>query len=176
MKYSIVDKEKAAALKEKFIYSFVNQNSEWYQTNIAVLEPCEDGDFYSGYLWEGLKDNSNYELECTIENACAYLATKNKTFIMWDLFSKTRISDPSYFANAVARDSVILMNAQEAAGVIMHEWYSDWGNERYFPEDLYCFDESMSWFVVFTHEGWDCFTAPDKGLSEDDYIRICFKF
>lgn len=30
----------------------------------------------------------------------------------------------------------------------------------------------MSWYAIFTHEGWDQFTNPE--LDEDAYIRICF--
>ena len=40
------------------------------------------------------------------------------------------------------------------------------------PEDIYCFDESVSWYAIFTHEGWDGWTSPE--LDEDVYIRVCF--
>ena len=44
------------------------------------------------------------------------------------------------------------------------------------PEDIYCFDESMEWYVIFIHEGWEKgWEKPnDPELNEDDYIRICF--
>lgn len=34
------------------------------------------------------------------------------------------------------------------------------------------FDDTMSWYVIFTHEGWDSYSKPE--LNEDEYIRICF--
>ena len=174
--FEIVEREKAISLRGKYIYSFVDQNLEGYNDNISTLKFYEDGYFYSGYLWDYLRNNNNYELECTIENACDYLAEKDKIYIMWDLFSKTRVNDESYLANTITRDSVVQMRAQEAADIILREWYTNRDAENFFPEDFYCFDESMSWFVAFTHEGWDCFTAPNRGLGKDDYIRICFKF
>ena len=175
LQYEIIDKHKGIELRKLFIKKFVDENINGYKTNIASVNYEDDSSFYQGYLWDYFKNNCNYELECTLEEASEYLRTKNKIYIMWDVFSDKYIRDFSYFSQNVARNSVIQMDAQLVSEIINREWNNKNNLNRVFPEDIYCFDENMEWCVVFTHEEWDAFTAPDRVVNEDDYIRICFK-
>lgn len=177
MKYLEIEHEKAVRLREDFINAFVNKTSSWYERKIATLHQYEDGVCYGGYLWETLKGNESYELECSMEGACDYLRMKDAVYVMQDIHSGTRGYSPCVFACQFSKDAVLKVSGGELADRILKEWqetFENWETERFFPEDIYCFDDDMEWFVIFTHEGWDQLTAPERGLDEDDYIRICF--
>lgn len=171
-----VEHVEALRLRERFIDSFENKEHPMYKVQIATRRQFEDGDCYIGYLWDYLKDNELYELECSMEQACDYLRQKGAIYVMQDIHSRERENCPCVFSAQFSKDAVLKMDGRELADRIPKEWselYWKW-SERFFPEDIYCFDDSMDWFVIFTHEGWDQITAPDRGLGEEDYIRICF--
>lgn len=121
LQYEIIDKHKGIELRKLFIKRFVDENINGYKTNIASVNYEDDSSFYQGYLWDYFKNNCNYELECTIEEASEYLRTKNKIYIMWDVFSDKYIRDFSYFSQNVARNSVIQMDAQLVSEIINRE-------------------------------------------------------
>ena len=61
--------------------------------------------------------------------------------------------------NEMIEGFVAKTDAAELAKLIEYEWYTGWKafwEERYFegslPEDLYIFDETFRWTIVFTHE------------------------
>lgn len=180
MEFEIISPEQAGKLRTGFIQRFVDTSSEHYQTYIASPVSCSDGLCYIGYLWDCLLDNETYQKECDMETAAAFLKDKEAVFVMWDLFSRERVVDHRRFSLHYPKDTVICMRGQLLGQTVVEEWNAEqdaWNNDcqvedLWFPEDIYCFDESMSWYVIFTHEGWDHETNPE--LSEDAYIRICF--
>ena len=71
-------------------------------------------------------------------------------------------------------------NPKEFAEFIHYEWKRsctfDYENEEEWsepilPGDLYVFDESFLWMLVFTHHNSDDF-APDR--EENSFNRLCF--
>ena len=98
--------------------------------------------------------------------------------MMWDLFSKERLAHKR-FSLEHPKDTVISMQANFLSQKVVEEWNREqaaWAADcmcegLWLPEDIYCFDESMEWYVIFTHEGWEKPNGPE--LNEDDYIRIC---
>ncbi len=171
--FSVVEKAKALRLRERFISAFIDTSHEMFHEHIEVLHSYPDGEFYRGYLWCFLEDNGEYEHECTMETACECLKKHNNIYVMWDLFSNHRIKNSCKFVNGYEKSTVIETSGALVAEMIPDEWGEIYDPSRcWFPDDIYCFDESMNWYVVFTHEGWDSYTNPE--LKEDDYIRICF--
>ena len=69
LQYEIIDKHKGIELRKLFIKRFVDENINGYKTNIASVNYEDDSSFYQGYLWDYFKNNCNYELECTLEEA-----------------------------------------------------------------------------------------------------------
>ena len=180
MEFKIVPPEKATALRKTFIQKFVNTTSDHYQKHISTLIQYTDGLYYDGYLWECLQGNDKYQLECSMDVAADFLKDKKNVFVMWDLFSKERVNDNKYFSLDYPKDTIISMQGDLLGQQVVTEWHTEQSAWRkncqpqnlWLPEDIYCFDECMDWYVIFTHEGWDSLTNPE--LDEDAYIRICF--
>ena len=170
--FRIVDKEKSESLRKEFIKTFVNTEADKYHEYIEVMHSYNDGEFYNGYLWDFLRHNDNYEKECSMQCAGEYLCGKNSVYIMWDLYSNQRVLDGSRFAVEYPKNIIIEMSGSRLTEVVIDKWNQGIQVPHWLPEDIYCFDESMSWYVIFTHEGHDHYTNPE--LNEDDYIRICF--
>ena len=179
MKFEILPTEQAVALRKAFIRRFVDTTSEHYQKHIATLSQDIDGFCYDGYLWDCLHDNKMLEKECRMEDAAAFLRDKKNVFFMWDLFSKERLSGKR-FSSEYPKAAVISIEGSLLSQIIVEEWNNEhdaWTSGfqcqgLWLPEDIYCFDESVSWYAIFTHEGWDGWTNPE--LDEDVYIRVCF--
>ncbi len=115
-----------------------------------------------------------------MEEAAAFLRNKKSVFVMWDLFSNERVNDYKRFSLEYPKNTVINVRGDSFARTVIEEWNREqaaWEagylcQELWLPEDIYCFDESMSWYAIFTHEGWDSGTNPE--LDDNAYIRICF--
>lgn len=115
-----------------------------------------------------------------METAAEFLRGKKNVFVMWDLFSSKRVLDHKRFSLEHPKNTVIKVQGDLLGQKIVEEWNSEqaaWAADcgshgLWLPEDIYCFDESMDWYAIFTHEGWDSWTDPE--LEEDAYIRICF--
>lgn len=180
MKFEILPTKQAVALRKAFIRKFVDTTSEHYQKHIATLIRDIDGFCYDGYLWDCLKDNKKWKKECRMEDATAFLRDKKNVFFMWDLFSEERLSGKR-LSLEYPKASIISMEGSLLGQKIVEEWnieHDAWTSGfqcqgLWLPEDIYCFDESMSWYVIFTHEGRDSWTDPE--LDEDVYIRVCFR-
>lgn len=184
MEFEIIPAEKAKSLRKAFIHEFIDTTTKHYKKHILTLIQYTDGLFYDGYLWDCLKENDHYQKECSMETAAEYLTGKKSVFAMWDLFSRERIRDGRRFSLEYPRDTVIRTDGKVLAQKVVQEWNDEqaaWDAGcncpgLWLPKDIYCFDDSMDWYVIFTHEGWekdwDNLTHPE--LDEDDYIRICF--
>jgi hypothetical protein len=172
LEYIIVNSNEKLNLRDQFIKNFINTEHEHYKKYIATLKEYSDGMCYDGYLWDAL--NEPYDITVrTQEKAIEYLMEKDTVFVMWDIYSnkKVRLNDKIRLNNP--KDTIISVKAQKLCETIEYEWNIGWNLEnRYLPEDIYIFDDTMKWCVIFTHEGDDNFTNPE--LDEDEYIRICF--
>lgn len=183
MKFEIVPSVKANLLRETFIKKFVDTSSGHYRKHIETLRQDADDLFYDGYLRDCLQCNENYQKECSMETAAEFLREKKSIFLMWDLLSKERLSHKR-FSLEYPKDTVISVPGDFLSQKVVEEWNREqaaWAADcmcegLWLPEDIYCFDETMEWYVIFTHEGWEkgweCPNGPE--LNEDDYIRICF--
>ena len=68
-----------------------------------------------------------------------------------------------FYNNEKVKNFVAKVDVKELAKLIEDEWYGSYklatqntyNPDAILPEDLYVFDESMTWLVVFTHETTD---------------------
>lgn len=173
MYFQIVTEDLKRDLRQKFINEFVNSDSEHFKKYIDTLKQYPDGLCYDGYLWDCLK--IDYSLrETTMEQAILYLKNKSRVFVMWDIFSKYRVPIKRILSDDYPKDTIIEIDSLELCQVIQNEWCNqDVTKGKYLPEDIYVFDNTMNWYVVFTHEGYESSIKPELG-EDDDYIRICF--
>lgn len=130
----VLDTTKSNELRCEYIKNFINTSSSYYKSKIELKTLFCDGLCYSGYLWNCL-------LKQTViseSNADQFLHEKQKILIMWDVHSceQTLITDYWKFSNA----KILLADT----------WTNSFKHN--FPEDVYVFDDSFSWSVIFTHE------------------------
>lgn len=171
MEFEIVSNEIKDKLREMYIKRFINTESDHYKNYIAILKEYPDGLCYDGYLWDTLKADYD-KVERTIEQAISYLHNKNYVMVMWDIYSIKRVNDHKILSCDYPKGSIIKIDSNELCRYIESEWCDFHSSKGFLPEDIYIFDETMDWSVIFTHEGYDNFTNPE--LAEDVYIRICF--
>lgn len=131
----IVDEIEGKKLRNDFISKFVDVQSEYFKKHILSKKQYADGICYSGYLWDCLS-------ECTLisENDIRQISNGiEKVFVMWDVHSCEKISITHYWR--FGKDSVLSGGFQTFLE-----------GEMYLPEDIYFFDESMTWCLIKTHE------------------------
>ena len=99
-------------------------------------ELYNDGLFYSGYLWDCLK-----HVETKSDFFCKeFLSAKDRLYLFWDLHSSERV--PFWEGrNIFPLESVLRFDFAEYAAL-----------KGKLPEDVYIFDDSFLWSIVFTHE------------------------
>lgn len=172
MEYVLVNNNKKLLLRDQFIKNFINTVHEHYIKHIGMLKEYSDGMCYDGYLWDVLNEPYDKVVRKQ-EEALEYLLKKDTVLVMWDICSNERICLNDTIRHNNSKDAIISVKADELCELVEYEWSSGWDLEnRCLPEDIYIFDETMNWCVIFTHEGDDNYTNPE--LSEDEYIRICF--
>lgn len=89
----------------------------------------------NNYFWENLKEyNRKSEYFCQ-----EIIKTKKSIFVMWDTYDNFTILDVNYFK--YPRKSLLKMSPDEF-----------FLKKDSFPEDIYVFDDTFSWTVIFTHE------------------------
>ena len=131
----VLDKQKGEKLRKRYIERFINTKHERYNQQIQERHKFCDGDCYIGYLWDYMKNQTiiGEEYLKTISNQI------NDIFVFWDIHSCERILIKDYWK--FAKDAVIELNFK-----ILLE------GDEYLPEDIYIFDETMSWTLIKTHE------------------------
>lgn len=131
---NILDDKKSDILRDKYINAFVDTNSPYFKENIEQKTMFCDGLCYTGYLWDSLI----VTVMITEAEADRLLQEKQNVFVMWDIHSCERILIPNYWK--FPKSSILF------AGVWLENFKSA------LPEDVYIFDETFSWSVIYTHE------------------------
>ncbi len=144
---TVLGQSKSDILRNEYISVFVNCDSPHYRKFIEQKRMFTDGMCYVGYLWDCLLNMdviSEYR-------AKMMLTEKRDVFIMWDIHSCERIFIPDYWK--YPKTSVLYTG----------EWSDSLMSDL--PEDLYLFDETFMWSVIFTHE------TNDKGRRYCLYVE-----
>ena len=130
----ILEKNEAIQIREKCIEKFVAYNSDYYKEYIKKTRLFSDGECYTGYLWDCMK-----EKEIILEKDAEDCFLKiSQFYVLWDIHTKDRIFIPNYW------------KYPKASVLSVQEWSDSFKNDL--PEDIYLFDDSFSWSAVFTHE------------------------
>lgn len=130
----ILDSIKSNTLRHKYIKEFVDTSLTYYKKNIERKIMFCDGLCYIGYLWDCLINPSII----SEQKADQLLQEKRDFYIMWDIHSCERILIPDYWKFPKTR--ILCADA----------WLETLKNDL--PEDIYIFDDTFSWSIIYTHE------------------------
>ena len=155
----MIPEARAEQLREKFTAAFVDTECEYY-ARYRDRDGCR-------FLWDCPK-NLPGKRGCTQEEAAAFLKRFESVYFMWDHWR-----DRTVFADEYP-NAVIAASGGEVGRLAVDEWNAEIEAEKHdcyierpqLPSDIYVFDDSFSWYVVFTHEFNDC-----ENLS--DIVRYC---
>lgn len=130
----VLDIKRSNIIREKFISTFIDVKSDHYINYIKNVYQHSDGLCYDGYLWDCFVNASSIS-----ENESVDILNKQKNiYIMWDINSSDNIFVENYWK-------------YPKSGIIYDDIFKQ-ELRKELPEDIYIFDESFSWCVVYTHE------------------------
>lgn len=161
MEFKLLPKEQAEKLRESFITKFIDKDTEIYRKYYDKNE-------YGGrFLWDSLNAAGGV---VTQEQAAKLLERFDRVYFMWDFWRKGTVFADEY------PNAVIETGGGELGRLAVAEWNAEIEAEKHdcyiehpqLPSDIYVFDDSLSWCVVFTHESNDCDDL-------DDIVRFCIR-
>lgn len=145
---TILDSTRSDALRCEYIKNFINTASSYYKENIERKTMFSDGLCYTGYLWDCLLK----PIIISEHNADQFLQEKRRVFIMWDIHSCERIFISNYWKFPKTK----ILCADAWAEIVKND----------LPEDVYVFDDTFSWSIIYTHE---------TGVRDDRYCLFVDK-
>ena len=155
-------------IRNLFVNSFVDQTTERYKM-IKEIDLQND----SLYLWDTLLKpfSSMVNYESVIDHL---KNSSNKVLLMMDIQRINRYSEETEYnlylkKHNYKRESVFELLASEVAELycLDNEINMNWRpSDLNLLEDIYVFDESFKWLIVFTHEFVD--------QTDTNAHRICF--
>jgi hypothetical protein len=125
----------SALRRDAYLRAFVDTSSEYYKRYIAQPRQFSDGVHYEGYLWDCLREAQRI----TVQRFRNEVARHNEVFVMADDHSRDRVMGPPLWPYA-------------PCSVARFKGYALLQTFDSLPEDIYVFDESVSWTIVLTHE------------------------
>ena len=121
------------------------------------------------FMWCRFPDDA---IEMCFEHAIDFLSKKSSNvFFMSEDVGNGSMNYCEFEQGNNNRGRVASVNAKDLAYTIKHEWKLKSTEETYFqqeyilPDDLYVFDDSFLWCIVFTHENY---------IDSVSDSRICF--
>ncbi len=146
MDHIVLNQEHADNLRHEFIEEFTDKTLPFYQKTLRMRQ-FYDGMCYMGYIWEVLK--KPYAI-VTRETALALLCDKADVYVLWDIRTMKNVAHAFHYK--VPKDRVIQTDGQSLAEQLQSDFAPRSDHVSFLPEDIYVFDDSLSWFIVFTHE------------------------
>lgn len=167
----------AQHLRERFIQKYV---VTWEQFQILYQDfieerakkgyPIDKEWYHQAYLW----DKMHPDFKAVSFSASLASLRQKSGYVLFMSEDETHNYPGKLFplteriTNFVAR-----MDSVELAELIEREWFDDYrlaeqnmyNPAPVLPEDLYVFDESMEWFIVFTHETADWESETDEPMK-----------
>jgi len=147
MNYIIIQDTKQKQLREKFIQNFIDTTTNYY-CKYLTAKNYYDGFYYLGHLWETIPNSNTRAIYP--DEAYKLLSDKDKVFVMWDMRTMTNMGKAYHYK--VPRDMMIEMNGNELSEVIKTDKTLPVEQRSFLPEDIYIFDKSLYWYIIFTHE------------------------
>ena len=177
--YKKLPKEKADLLRGEFTKKFIDTTHRLYKyiEGVSADEPKNGDDYMESHLWSCLKKEYKRSTEFYSMMRALGKMEQEKVYAMWDVRPK-KIIDPfgcreniPQYMQFFRTDDVIEIAPKELCQMLLREHHIEENARligdiciRYLPEDLYVFDESLSWFMALTHEE---FTANNEH-------RLCY--
>lgn len=131
----ILPPEESSLWRQAYLETFVDTSSSYYQDRIASTHKFCDGTHYKGYLWECLRSASRI----TVQRLRLEIVQHPEVFVMADDHSGDGLPGRRLWPFApcsIARfHPITVLSTIESL-----------------PQDLYIFDASLGWTLVFTHE------------------------
>ncbi len=159
----------AEQIREAFIAHFVLSWEAFKSKHPMDEEWCK-----RAFLWDRMDSAKSPDI--SFDAALTYLRTRNgPVLFMFEAGKSTH-----YKGNPLV-DFVAEADAQVLATQIEQEWYTSfrlaaqymYDPNAFFPEDVYVFDLSMSWCVVFTHETTDWEAEQNDEWEKVAQSRLC---
>ena len=124
----------SAAWRKAYLEAFVDTSNEYFQ-RIASPRQFSDGIHHTGYLWECLRS----PLRITFQRFQHEVVSHLEVFVMADDHSRDMVPGATLWPYAPY--SVICFTPHELLQCLPA-----------LPEDMYIFEETLSWTLVLTHE------------------------
>lgn len=158
--HEIVYQIKAGELRAKFIKAFVDTSTDYFKKNIENVKPTDiQYDTYScAYLRDTLYWNTSTVI--TFNSAIQIISEKKRVYSMWDIQATPIFTDPDilflkpHYLDLYKSDTIIEWDTDELAALLQKElgdYDSTDCEQNTLPEDIYVFDDSFEWNVIFTH-------------------------
>lgn len=169
-------------IREAFLNHFVMsweefqiKQKEWIAEMAKANYPINIDWYEQSYMWDRM--NPDFP-RVSIEEALAFLKEHSGTV----LFMAEKGED-TYYQGKKLINFIAETDADTLATRIEQEWFDSYklaeqniyDADAFLPEDLYVFDLSMKWCVVFTHETADWESEIDNPMkaAESRYCIIC---
>lgn len=158
--HEIVDQIKADGLRAKFIKAFVDTSTDYFKNNIENVKATDVQ--YDTYTCAYLRDTFYWDTSAVIpfDRAIRMISEKQRVYTMWDIQKAPIFTDPDipflhpHYLDVYRSDTVIEWDAAELTALIDNE-LGDYDAtdclRNTLPEDIYVFDDSLEWSVIFTH-------------------------
>jgi hypothetical protein len=131
----VLSAAESALWRDAYLKAFVDMSCDYYKWYIARPRQFSDGVHHEGNLWDCLRGAQ----QITVQRFRSEVARHHEVFVIADDHSRDRVMGPPlwpYAPNSVARFKAPAL--LQSLGLL--------------PEDIYVFDESVSWTLVLTHE------------------------
>ena len=164
--YKKLSKEKADRLRLEFTEKFIDTSHRLYKyiDGVSADETKNwDEGYIESHLWSCLMEEYKRSSEFYSMMRALGKMEQEKVYAMWDVRPKKIIRPceeyvPQYLIY-FRTDDVIEIAPKELCEMLLREHHIEERAKligdvctRFLPEDLYVFDESLSWFMAFTHE------------------------
>ena len=168
--------DNAKDIRKAFLNQFVMswdefqiQHKDWIAKMAKTNCPITIDWYESAFMWEKMNPNS---INVSMKDAVAFLKECNDSVFF--------ITERGKSAYCQLVDFTAEADANALAARIEQEWYDDYRLEAqsmynpdaFFSSEVYVFDASMDWCVVFTHETTDWESELDDPMKAAE-SRVC---
>lgn len=171
-------KELSEAFFNHFVMSwdeFQVKQKNWIAEMAKKNYPINIAWYEQSYMWDRMSPDFP---RVSMEEALVFLRTHSGP-----VFFMTEKGEDTYYRGRKLVDYIAEADADTLAERIEREWYDSYrlaeqnmyDPDAILPDDLYVFDSTMKWCVVFTHEttDWESELNDPMKAAESRYCILC---